>query len=78
MLAKEITFRHLLDFIDGVGSTPAQETQETEYANQPNELTVPVATIVAGGTDLNAPKNPADIRADSVSMYPNHQHKAGN
>ncbi len=75
MLAKEITFRHLLDFIDEV----EQETaKDPEYANQPNELTVPVATIVAGGTDLNAPKNPADIRADSISMYPNHQHKAGN
>jgi hypothetical protein len=72
MLAKEITFRHLLDFIDGV-----EANKEPEYSNQPNEVVVPVATIVAGGTDLNAPKNPADIRADSVSMYPNHQHKAG-
>lgn len=73
MLAKEITFRHLLDFIDGVEHQV--DTKEPEYSNQPNEVVVPVATVVAGGTDLNAPKNPADIRADSVSMYPNHQHK---
>lgn len=72
MRANEITFRHLLDFIDGVEET---EPQEPEYSNQPNEVVVPVATVVAGGTDLNAPKNPADIRADSISMYPNHQHK---
>ena len=73
MLAKEITFRHLLDFIDGVEQQV--DATEPEYSNQPNEVVVPVATVIAGGTDLNAPKNPADIRADSISMYPNHQHK---
>jgi hypothetical protein len=73
MLAKEITFRHLLDFIDGV-EQPV-DAKEPKYSNQPDEVVVPVATVIAGGTDLNAPKNPADIRADSISMYPNHQHK---
>ena len=30
----------------------------------------------AGG-GWNGPKNPADLRSDSVSLYPNHLHKPG-
>lgn len=73
MLANEI-FRHLLDFIDGVQEPSAAD--EVSYSNEPNTTVVSTSAVIAGGTDLNAPKNPADIRADSVSMYPTHQHKA--
>lgn len=67
-------FRHLLDFIDSVEHAEPENT-EPEYANEPETTTIPTATILATGTDANRPKNPADIRADSISMYPNHQHK---
>lgn len=48
------------------------------YDNSPAEV---VATIDAVTTDAgggwNGPKNPADMRSDSVSLYPNHIHKPG-
>jgi hypothetical protein len=42
------------------------------YDNSPAEVVASIdsVTIHAGG-GLNGPKNPADIRADSVAMYPN-------
>lgn len=76
MKANEI-FRHLLDLIDNVEHQVDSDIKEPDYANRPAEKIIPVATVIAGGTDINRPKNPADIRADSISMYPNHQHKAG-
>jgi hypothetical protein len=35
---------------------------------------IDAVTVNAGG-GLNGPKHPADIRADSVAMYPNYLHK---
>ena len=45
------------------------------YDNSPNEVVsgIDAVTTNAGG-GWNGPKHPADIRADSVSMYPNHLH----
>jgi hypothetical protein len=48
------------------------------YNNSPNEVVAGIESVTthAGGGE-NGPKNPADIRADSVAMYPNHLHKPG-
>lgn len=45
--------------------------QHQMYSNSPAEVVASVdsVTVHAGG-GLNGPKNPADIRADSVAMYP--------
>jgi hypothetical protein len=44
---------------------------ETEYSNSPNAqyAGIEAVTTHAGG-GVNGPKHPADIRADSMSMYP--------
>lgn len=48
------------------------------YNNSPAEVVagIEAVTTQAGG-GWNGPKNPADMRSDSVSMYPNYQHKPG-
>lgn len=67
----------MLKMVDGLDlsapGTLAKKSQE--YANAPHEVTQPVATIIAQGDDVNKPKHPSDIRADSISMYPNYQAK---
>ncbi len=47
------------------------------YDNSPDPQVQGVASVTtdAGLGGLNGPKNPADIRANSVSMYPNFQAK---
>lgn len=49
--------------------------QKQMYANSPAEVIASVdsVTVHAGG-GWNGPKNPADMRADSVPLYPNHLH----
>lgn len=44
---------------------------DTEYGNSPDERysTVDKVTTLAGG-GINYPKHPADIRANTVAMYP--------
>lgn len=46
-------------------------TGPTEYSNSPDEkyADITAVTTCAGG-GVNGPKHPADIRSDSVSMYP--------
>lgn len=53
-------------------------SSETEYSNQPQEriASIEAVTTDAGG-GVNGPKHPADMRSDSISMYPNHQHNPG-
>lgn len=48
--------------------------QHQMYSNSPAEVVASVdsVTVHAGG-GLNGPKNPADMRADSVPMYPGFQ-----
>jgi hypothetical protein len=79
MRVNEITFRHLMDFIDGQSQevTPQDTPQAPKYANSPKEETAPITASFPSGTDMHHSKNPADIKADSISMYPNHQHKPG-
>lgn len=54
-------------------TTPVAEPQG--YDNSPNVQVqgIEAVTTAAGLGGLNGPKNPADIRSDSVSMYPNYQ-----
>lgn len=75
--------RGLLDFIDNIDQTEANDYEEecpieepnNTLANSPDTLIVPLDTILSIGNDVNKPKNPSDIRADSISMYPNAQFK---
>jgi hypothetical protein len=69
--------------VDPVGGAFAQLfAQMTEpsvepqgYANSPDTHIqgIEAVTTAAGLGGLNGAKNPADIRSDSVSMYPNYQ-----
>lgn len=64
-------FKHVYAMLDAERNNPAM------YDNSPNETISGIDSVTqdAGG-GWNGPKNPADMRADSISMYPNHQHKA--
>jgi hypothetical protein len=46
---------------------------QTQYANEPNEVTAPVGAAFPGGNDMHSRKNPADIRTNAPSMYPGFQ-----
>jgi len=72
MRASEI-IGHIEAFIDKNSGT--ETAQDAEYANTPNEVTQPIATIIAQGDDVNKPKHPSDIRTNAPSMFPNHQAK---
>ena len=50
------------------------EKQGYDNSPAPHVQGVDSVTVNAGG-GLNGPKNPADIRADSISMFPNYQHR---
>ena len=56
-------FKQIVDLIQG-GS-------DGEFANSPDEriADIDAVTVDAGG-GLNGPKDPADMRADSVAMFP--------
>ncbi len=54
-----------------------QDTDAKCLANEPAEAYADVAAVTVGaGGGANGPKNPADIRSDSVSMYPDFQARA--
>lgn len=61
-------FKQIFDILS------AKSTQM--YNNSPDPVITGIdsVTVHAGG-GLNGPKNPADLRADSVPMYPNFQVK---
>jgi len=48
------------------------DTEESPFNNSPNEkyADVDAVTIHAGG-GVNGPKHPADIKGNSISIYPN-------
>lgn len=54
----------------------AERSNLPMYDNSPNEIVAGINSVTkdAGG-GWNGPKNPADMKADSISMYPNHLHK---
>ncbi len=46
------------------------------YDNSPNPHVQGIDSVTTNaGGGWNGPKNPADMRSDSVSLYPNYQHK---
>lgn len=48
------------------------------YDNSPAEVVAGIESVTThAGGGWNGPKNPADMRSDSVSMYPNYLHKPG-
>lgn len=68
--------RATLDLIDGINLSDKGSTDSgtAEYANAPHEVKHTVAKVMTGGDDIHHEKHPSDIRADSISMYPKHQH----
>lgn len=56
-------FKQIVDLIQG--------GNDGEFANSPDERVADVdAVTVNAGGGLNGPKDPADMRADSVAMFP--------
>ena len=46
---------------------------EPGYANEPAEIVAPLQAAFPAGDDVHQKKNPADIRSNSISMYPDWQ-----
>jgi hypothetical protein len=49
------------------------DVEEPEFANKPNTIVAPVGAAFPAGDDVHYSKNPADIRTDSISMFPDWQ-----
>jgi len=73
MKVQEI-LRDMMNLIDGVQSAPVDQ-QEPEYANTPHEIVTPPDAAYPAGNDMHHSKNPADIRTNAPSMYPDYQAK---
>ena len=58
-----------------MSSEPVEVKSAGVYDNSPDVQVqgIDSVTTAAGLGGLNGPKNPSDIRSDSVSMYPNFQ-----
>lgn len=63
-----------LDYEEEVIIIQPEEEYDTPYSNSPDEMVTPIDTILSIGNDINKPKHPSDLRADSFSMYPNMQY----
>jgi hypothetical protein len=48
---------------------------DAEYANEPKAVVAPLEAAFPAGDDVHKAKNPADIRTDAPSMYPDWQAK---
>lgn len=46
---------------------------EPEFANEPNEIVAPTGAAYPAGDDVHQSKNPADIRTNAPSMFPDWQ-----
>lgn len=46
---------------------------DPEFANAPDEIVAPMGAAYPAGDDVHQSKNPADIRTDSISMFPDWQ-----
>ena len=59
-------FKQIFDFLS------AEHNQM--YNNSPNEVVAGIESVTTNaGGGWNGPKNPADMRANSISMYPSYQ-----
>lgn len=63
-----------IDYEEEVIIIQPEVEYDTQYSNSPDELVTPIDTILSVGNDINKPKHPSDLRADSFSMYPNMQY----
>ena len=46
---------------------------DPEFANEPNTIVAPVGAAFPAGDDVHQSKNPADIRTNAPSMFPDWQ-----
>lgn len=46
---------------------------EPEFANEPNTVVAPIGAAFPAGDDVHSSKNPADIRTNAPSMFPDWQ-----
>jgi hypothetical protein len=61
-------FKHIFAMLDAERSAPPM------YNNSPNAVVADIAAVTTdAGGGWNGPKNPADMKADSISLYPNFQ-----
>lgn len=61
-------FKHIFAMLDAERSTPPM------YNNSPNEVIADIAAVTTdAGGGWNGPKNPADMKSDSISLYPGFQ-----
>lgn len=61
-------FKHIFAMLDAERSAPPM------YNNSPNAVVADIAAVtVDAGGGWNGPKNPADMKSDSISLYPNFQ-----
>ena len=72
MKITEVIF-NAFDLVPGQPQAVLTKTTGTEYSNSPDEKTADIDTVLASGNDVHRSKHPADMRSDSVSMYPMHQ-----
>lgn len=49
------------------------DVAEPEYANEPNAIVAPLGAAFPAGDDVHHSKNPADIRTNAPSMFPDWQ-----
>lgn len=62
-------FRQIFDLLS--------HEHEQLYNNSPAEKIADIEAVTThAGGGWNGPKNPADMRSDSISLFPAHQHKA--
>jgi len=52
-------------------------TGTSTYTSEPNPQYAGIDAVTASGTDINKSKNPADIRTNAPSMYPDWQARKG-
>ena len=70
MTAAEI-IRNILNIFD-----QHKDNSEPQLSNSPDEHVIDAETVFSMGDDVHRPKNPADIRTNAPSMYPDYQAKA--
>lgn len=61
-------FRQIIDMISA--------EKNTMYDNSPDIVIAGIDSVTTNaGGGWNGPKNPADMKSNSISMYPNYQHR---
>lgn len=76
--------RQILDIIDAAEQQEEQPQatitiakghthDDPEYSNTPQEVIAPLQAAFPAGDDVHHSKNPADMRTDSISLYPDWQ-----